>query len=293
MKPTGNALSLSKYSRHLTPTYDARALPLIRSMITMRLGLRTYSPRTDTKEDLKKRLKQLELQCKERINLVADLEISRQEVTTQPPVSIVADYRLSRCKILADNIRCAQSILGKARKHHQIRQPSTLQHPFADIAWDRLLGVQQHRDDEYTLSLPPGRLSRHHNKLRVHPPTCRPPNHDRATLGADRLPERVPPPGLNTTFNKRVEPARVGKFEHNIQRKKTPRNSSSNREHPRHIHHAATTGAMQEMGGQASDSQRPVTPTLNSIIGGRARLEPSPLTGPDEWRGYYSGGRKD
>ncbi|RBQ72979.1 hypothetical protein FVER53590_07181 [Fusarium verticillioides] len=47
--------------------------------------------------------------------------------------------------------------------------------------------------------------------------------------------------------------------------KKTPRNSSSNQERPRHIHHAATTGAIQGMGGEASDSQRPVTPTLNSI----------------------------
>ncbi|KAF5666816.1 sterol 3beta-glucosyltransferase [Fusarium circinatum] len=49
------------------------------------------------------------------------------------------------------------------------------------------------------------------------------------------------------------EPARVG-TEHIIQQKKAPRNSSSNRERPRHIHHAATTGAMQEMGGEESDS---------------------------------------
>ncbi|KIL94345.1 sterol 3beta-glucosyltransferase [Fusarium avenaceum] len=47
--------------------------------------------------------------------------------------------------------------------------------------------------------------------------------------------------------------------------KRTPRNSSSQRDRPHPVHHAATTGALQDMGGEQSGSQRPVTPTLNSI----------------------------
>jgi fidgetin-like protein 1 len=46
-----------------------------------------YGPRTDTEKALQEALKQLELQCKERIDLLEALRISRQEETTipQPP----------------------------------------------------------------------------------------------------------------------------------------------------------------------------------------------------------------
>ncbi|EMT68703.1 hypothetical protein FOC4_g10013126 [Fusarium odoratissimum] len=46
-----------------------------------------YGPRTDTEKALQEALKQLELQCKERIDLLEALRISRQEemTTPQPP----------------------------------------------------------------------------------------------------------------------------------------------------------------------------------------------------------------
>ncbi|KAF5001173.1 hypothetical protein FGRMN_1197 [Fusarium graminum] len=47
--------------------------------------------------------------------------------------------------------------------------------------------------------------------------------------------------------------------------KQTPRNSSSQGNQPRPMKYAATTGAMQELGDDQTDSQRPSTPTLNSI----------------------------
>ncbi|KAL9572986.1 hypothetical protein ACKAV7_002671 [Fusarium commune] len=43
-----------------------------------------YGPRTDTEKALQEALKQLELQCKERIDLLEALRISRQEETTSP-----------------------------------------------------------------------------------------------------------------------------------------------------------------------------------------------------------------
>ncbi|CVL13294.1 hypothetical protein LB506_004548 [Fusarium annulatum] len=43
-----------------------------------------YGPRTDTEKALQEALKQLELQCKERIDLLEALRISRQEETTTP-----------------------------------------------------------------------------------------------------------------------------------------------------------------------------------------------------------------
>ncbi|KAJ4002520.1 Sterol 3-beta-glucosyltransferase [Fusarium irregulare] len=47
--------------------------------------------------------------------------------------------------------------------------------------------------------------------------------------------------------------------------KRTPRNSSAHGERHPGVPHAATTGSLQEMGGEQGDSQRPTTPTLNSI----------------------------
>ncbi|KAM0496662.1 hypothetical protein ACHAP8_007240 [Fusarium lateritium] len=47
--------------------------------------------------------------------------------------------------------------------------------------------------------------------------------------------------------------------------KRTPRSSSARGDRRHGIPHAATTGNMQEMGDEQADSQRPVTPTLNSI----------------------------
>lgn len=47
--------------------------------------------------------------------------------------------------------------------------------------------------------------------------------------------------------------------------KNLPRNSSSNAPRIRPIVHAATTGSMQEMQGEGESSQRPLTPTLQSI----------------------------
>ncbi|CEF82887.1 hypothetical protein FGSG_09851 [Fusarium graminearum PH-1] len=45
----------------------------------------SYSPRTDTEKALQEALKQLELQCKERIDLLEALRVSRQEDSTPPP----------------------------------------------------------------------------------------------------------------------------------------------------------------------------------------------------------------
>ncbi|KAM0195622.1 hypothetical protein ACHAPQ_001833 [Fusarium lateritium] len=44
-----------------------------------------YSPRSDTEKALQEALKQLELQCKERIDLLEALRVSRQEEATPPP----------------------------------------------------------------------------------------------------------------------------------------------------------------------------------------------------------------
>jgi hypothetical protein len=55
----------------------------------------TYAPRTDTEKALVDALKQLELQCKERIDLLEALRVSRQDSPSVPP-SVPSTGKLSK-----------------------------------------------------------------------------------------------------------------------------------------------------------------------------------------------------
>ncbi|RBR01898.1 hypothetical protein FVER53263_20898 [Fusarium verticillioides] len=110
-------------------------------------------------------------------------------------------------------------------------------------------------------------------------PVSSKPTQERAALGVDRLPKRVPRAGLNTTFTK-IEPARVGNL-----------NTTFNGQHLGSLARnesalviSTMPKRMQKIGREASDSQRPITPTLNSITGGRRAGTQSSYGRESGWR---------
>ncbi|KAF5576265.1 sterol 3beta-glucosyltransferase [Fusarium pseudocircinatum] len=199
------------------------------------------------------------------------LEISPQEETTQQLRALPLSFIVENPDILADNTRGAQSIPGTARKHHQFHRRSLPNTHLQALPGIDCLGCIHRLDSILQLSntttannikaidTPQAYHPSGHRQIPASYVSCHQPVGSQPTTERQRE-TRCYPSGfpeqenLNTTFNGN----HLGTL-------------------------AATKSAMQEMRDEASDSQRPVTPTLNSITGGRRAGTQFPY-GREEWR---------
>lgn len=118
----GDEVEATRHWRHaLEQIYEHRATKAIPG----------YGPQTDTEKALVEALKQLELQCKERIDLLEALRASRQEGTSSPPIIANASKAPNRDGRNEDN-RLKGSI-GQgtipAVTYSQLSRPTPLKRP--------------------------------------------------------------------------------------------------------------------------------------------------------------------